>query len=274
MKGMTGLDFSAKADSKASRTVPLKNILLILILICSSVTLSGCVYLRILALRKQFTQFDKYVVVDKKDGLTFSFLTPTLYGNDIKWLGLTPVSQETKSGVTIWKHYLEKVYSNNQTETGNYDFTIDTRYQNEKLHAIYFPESFFTALPKEFFIALCKYIGQSDMDLDQGNREVRYTGGDVGSKHTLSSVKQDDIVQQFGIPYLVNNTDGINSLEYHYRVKERSTSTDTSEKTGTKYVYRFTFSQQDSLISFAVKIPIVGYIEFDFDKPELHAARN
>ncbi|MCI5121034.1 MAG: hypothetical protein D3908_07585, partial [Candidatus Electrothrix sp. AUS4] len=198
MRQATESGFSRAADKKAPRTGPSKKILLFLILICCSVTVSGCVYLRLLAFRKQLTQFDQYVVVDKKDGLTFSFLRPTLYGNDMKWLGLHPTLLETKSGVTIWKHDLEKIYNNNQTETGNYDFTIDTRYQKEKLHAVYLPERLFITLSKDFFIALCKYIGQSDMDLDQGNREVRYTGGDVNINHTLSSVKQDALVQQFG----------------------------------------------------------------------------
>lgn len=138
MNGMTGIGFSKTADKKISGTLPSKKTLLILILICFSVTMSSCVYLRILALRKQFTQFDKYIVVDKKDGLTFSFLRPTLYGNDIKWLGLYPVSQKTKSGVTIWKHILEKMYNDNQAETGSYDFPIDTRYQNEN----YMPYTF------------------------------------------------------------------------------------------------------------------------------------
>ncbi|WP_339137267.1 MAG: hypothetical protein WGN25_04535 [Candidatus Electrothrix sp. GW3-4] len=274
MNGMTGIGFSKTADKKISGTLPSKKTLLILILICFSVTMSSCVYLRILALRKQFTQFDKYIVVDKKDGLTFSFLRPTLYGNDIKWLGLYPVSQKTKSGVTIWKHILEKMYNDNQAETGSYDFPIDTRYQNEKLHAIYFPESFFTALSKDFFIALCKYMGQSDMDLDQRNREVRYRGGDVDINHTLSSVKQDALVQQFGIPYLTENKNGIDSLEYHYRVKKSSASADSSARTSTEYIYRFTFSEQDLLTGVAIKIPILGYIELDFSEPELHAAIN
>lgn len=89
---------------------------------------------------------------------------------------------------------------------------------------------------------------------------------------TLSSVKKDILVRQLGIPYLVKSENGMDFLEYHYRVRESSASTDTSEATGTEYVYRFTFSEQDSLISFAVKIPILGYIELDFDEPELHAA--
>lgn len=280
MKHTTGIGLSRTAARNVSNTVSLRGsyrkpttkAFFLLILICCSLTLSGCVYLRLLAFRKQLTQFDQYVMVDKKDGLTFSFLRPILYGNDMKWLGLQPTLQETESGVTTWRHVLKKIYKDNQSETGNYDFVIDTRYQVEKLHAVYLPERLFTTLSKDFFIALCRYAGQSDMDLNQRNREVRYTGGDVDSKHTLSSVKQDALVQQFGIPYLIENKNGIDSLEYHYRVKEGSISTDTAEEKGTEFVYKFTFSEQDSLISFAVKIPILGYIELDFSEPEVHAA--
>ena len=57
------------------------------------------------------------------------------------------------------EHVLEKIYNDNQVETGDYDFPIDTRYQNEKLYAVYLPERLFTTLSKDFFIALCKYIG-------------------------------------------------------------------------------------------------------------------
>ncbi|MCI5142420.1 MAG: hypothetical protein D3909_12035, partial [Candidatus Electrothrix sp. ATG1] len=141
VKQMTDIESSAKADRKVSLAVSSTRTLLIFILISCSVIVSGCVYLRLFKVIRQFKQFDKYVMVDKEDGLTFSFLRPILYEDDIKWLGLSPVSQNNTSGVTSWKHILEKEY-NNQSEQGNYDIVFNTRYQNEKLHSIYLSERY------------------------------------------------------------------------------------------------------------------------------------
>ncbi|MCI5137856.1 MAG: hypothetical protein D3922_05450 [Candidatus Electrothrix sp. AR1] len=273
---MTGIKSSTRADRNISDTVRklTKKTLLVLILISCSLTVSGCVYLRLLKVKRQFKQFDKYVMVDKKDGLTLSFLQPILYEDDIKWLGLSPVFQETKSGVKIWRHVLKKIYNNNPSETGNYDLVIDTRYQNKKLHALYLPERYFKHISKDFFIFLFKYMGNSDMDLDKANNTVRHTGGDIDTKHSLSLVKQDNILKMLGVPYLIESKNGTHSLEYHYKVQEASSSTNTEEKINAEYVFTFIFSKQDSLITVAAKIPILGTIELDFSEPELHSATN
>ena len=273
MKRMTGIGSSTSADRKVFGTVPLKKILLVLILISCSLTVSGCVYLRLLKVKRQFKQFDKYVMVDKEDGLTLSFLQPILYKDDIKWLGLSPVSQETKSGITTWKHIFEKKY-NNQLEQRNFDIICDTRYQNNKFHAIYFPERYFKYIQKDFFVFLLKYMGNSDMDLDTKTNTARHTGGNIDNKHVLSLVKQGNIMKMLGIPYFIENKNGTHSLEYRYRVKEVGSSTNTEEKTNAEYVFTFIFSQQDSLINFAVKFPFLGTIELDFSESELHAAAN
>ena len=125
---MKGIAFSATADRKVSYTAPSKRTLPILILISCSLTLSGCVYLRLLKVKKQFKQFDKYVMVDKEDGLTFSFLQPILYADDIKWLGLPPVFQKTESGTTTWRHVLEKI-----TTTTNQSKEITTSFSRHNI---------------------------------------------------------------------------------------------------------------------------------------------
>ncbi|MCI5212309.1 MAG: hypothetical protein D3910_26790, partial [Candidatus Electrothrix sp. ATG2] len=84
MKQITGIGFLTKADRKGSDAIRklTKKTLVMFILISCSLTLSGCVYLRLLKVKRQFKQFDKYVMVDKEDGLTFSFLKPILYEED------------------------------------------------------------------------------------------------------------------------------------------------------------------------------------------------
>ncbi|MCI5209013.1 MAG: hypothetical protein D3910_09495 [Candidatus Electrothrix sp. ATG2] len=210
-------------------------------------------------------------MVDKEDGLTFSFLRPILYEDDIKWLGLSPVSQNNTSGVTSWKHILEKEY-NNQSEQGNYDIVFNTRYQNEKLHSIYLSERYFRYIQKDFFVFLLKYMGKSKMDLDKENNTVRHAGGEIDNKHVLSSVKQENLTKMLGMPYLVESKNGTHSLEYRYRVQEGSSSTNTEEKTNAEYVITFIFSKHDSLMNVSVKFPFLGKIELDFSESALHAS--
>ncbi len=253
-----------------SGMILLKKTLLLLTLIFCALTMSGCVYLRMLEVKKQFNQFDKYVEVDKENGLTLSFLDPILYDDDIKWLGFPPASRSTRSGSTTWKHVLEKKYKENQEETGNYDLVIETRYQNEKLNAVYFSERYFVALPKDFIPSLCEYMGKSSMDIDLISAKVKCTGELDDIQPFLPLVKQGSVVQIAGIPYSSVNKNGMTTLEYRYRLKRNSLSRLSRERENAEYIVRVTFSQQDALLNIEVKIPLIGSIEVDFNGLDFH----
>ena len=85
---------------------------------------------------------------------------------------------------------------------------------------------------------------------------------------------QQELMQEAGIPYLIESKNGTNSLEYRYQLKSDLLSDDSHEKSGAEYILKFTFSKHDALITIAGKIPLLGDIKFDLGDSELDAAVN
>jgi hypothetical protein len=57
--------------------------------------LGGCVYLRLLAFKRQLADFDRHFTLQTDDGLRLGCLTPVLLPEDFRWLGLTPETVKT-----------------------------------------------------------------------------------------------------------------------------------------------------------------------------------
>ena len=57
--------------------------------------LAGCVYLRLLAFKRQLADFDRHFPLRTDDGLRLGCLTPVLLPEDFRWLGLTPETVKT-----------------------------------------------------------------------------------------------------------------------------------------------------------------------------------
>src|SRR3954470_11819852 len=59
-------------------------------LLAATFLFSGCVYLRLLQVKRQLGDFDRFFALDRHEGLRISCLTPVLLTGDFRWLGITP----------------------------------------------------------------------------------------------------------------------------------------------------------------------------------------
>src|SRR5262245_8179456 len=67
-----------------------------------SLLLGGCVYLRLLQLKRQLADFDKNFTVQLTPGLRLNCLNPVVLADDLKFLGFYPASTRTLGAAEQW----------------------------------------------------------------------------------------------------------------------------------------------------------------------------
>ena len=85
----------------------------LLVLVACALLLSGCVWTRLLALKGQFKEFDRYVVaVDDGDALLLRFKEPCFRPEDIGYLfgDETPSErgEAAADGIAVWTYRLRR----------------------------------------------------------------------------------------------------------------------------------------------------------------------
>lgn len=128
------------------------------------VGLTGCVYLRLLALKGQLNEFDKYVEVHDRGDLVLVFKKPVLSAPDLLWLTkLQPTEKRGTAPEERWSWTLEKVALPNLVETEPHQLTFVTGFVSNKLTEIAIPQRFLTVVPGRGVVALFKAFGHAEI---------------------------------------------------------------------------------------------------------------
>ena len=138
------------------------------------VSLTGCVWLRLLAFKNQLADFDRYVKVEDGQGLTLQFVKPVLYTKDLLFLmQLEPTSRATNGGAQTWFWTFVKEDAQSNAVPDNLNLTFSTSFDGNKLTAFTFSERLVTTIPKPFLLALIQAFGRAEVD--RKNRSVNFT---------------------------------------------------------------------------------------------------
>src|SRR5579884_1856892 len=88
-------------------------------LISLLISITGCVYLHLLEVRRQLSNFEDNFEIKDQNELTLVFLKPVLLTEDIIWLTeLGPTSEEGTEQGKLWKYTFEKQYSGLRMKKG------------------------------------------------------------------------------------------------------------------------------------------------------------
>lgn len=241
----------------------MKKIFAISILLFLALFTSGCVYLRLFEVKKQLAQFDKYFTLDKTNGLKIRFHKPVLYEQDMQWMGFQPTIQKEDPNGKTWHLVFEKMHPENRVEEGNYDIIFLLKYKNRKLKEVCISERYFAVIPKEFFIMIIKSMGGAKIDRKKKSASAKSTfSGDT----ELIIPKQDDILKLLGYPYVHEKNEKLNTIEYRYQIKGKTSGKMSEQSTKERYVVKFIFSEKEEKLKVEGKIPLLGSIEFVFEK--------
>ena len=150
-------------------------------LACCALLLSGCVYLRLLALKRQLAEFDTNFTLETSHGLRLGFLNPVLLSDDVRWIGLTPETAKKLGSSEQWRVRWIKQVPPGTKETGAFDLEVEMIFTDDKLTRLFIPERYFAIMPKAFVIGLLRGLGgaavdktarTADVNLAPSNREI------------------------------------------------------------------------------------------------------
>ena len=196
----------------AKRTIICVGLLLILALT------PGCLYLRLLKVKKQLADFDRYVQVKEDQGLKLIFLKPVLYSGDIQTLLGPPTSSKKTPESERWTFLFEKKYAVRKNEKGNFDVSLDMIFKDDLLSEIQLPERFLVILPKPFLVLLCKTMGNAEINM--GRQSVKGTFKYREKEASQIQVPtQDELLKSLGKSFAVNESDVNLNLHYRYQLK-------------------------------------------------------
>lgn len=143
--------------------------------------LSGCVYLRLLELKKQLGQFDRYFALQTADGFGIICHEPLLTPGDVRWIGLRPEQTKKLGLAEQWQVRWVKQLPLGITEPGQFDILVDLGFADGRLSRITIPERYFAVLPKEFLISVIRSLGRGQVDKSEKKIETTVSTTDVAT---------------------------------------------------------------------------------------------
>jgi hypothetical protein len=191
-----------------------------LLLACVALSLAGCVWTRLLAFKNQLGDFDRYVRVEDRDGLTLHFNEPVLYGKDLLFLmELEPTRRVTNGTAQTWIWTMRKVPAPGQVPAGDFDLTFSTALASNRLVGFTLSERFLASIPKPLLLGTMRSLGQADIDAKRRSATMRWV--DKGAdKESWPSLTRGALERLLGAPYLVMiPTNGVSTWVYRYRLE-------------------------------------------------------
>ncbi|MGC4071576.1 MAG: hypothetical protein QM760_03530 [Nibricoccus sp.] len=216
------------------RNPPLLRRIFAFLLLAAAILFSGCVYFRLLDLRKQLSQFDTHFKADITDGVRIEFLEPVLLADDVRWLGIYPETITTAAEKETWRVRWLKEAPPGDPETAVYDVELEVRFTDEHLSFVGIPERYFAFFPKELFMGLLRSTGAARI-----NRSSRSAEVDSAPELNAAEIPPptvESVTSTLGRPNERRLRDGLEVFRYRYRAL-------TSEKKAKPIEVTFTFDQ-------------------------------
>jgi hypothetical protein len=225
---------------------------------------SGCLFLRLLEVRRQLGDFDANFVVSVEDGLTVSFLNPVILERDLRLVGLPPTRIETDETGSDWIHVFAKQYPDRRTEDSDFDLILFSRFAGGRLSALHIDESYFAHVPKDNVLLTIRSFGNADLDIS--DRQARMEVPDEDASPGIPPPDLLDILNTLGLPYARSDTDGERWFEYRYRLQPPpSAKTEGDDDPGGKiYRLKFTFGRKDRIVGITGTLPLIGRVEISY----------
>lgn len=155
--------------------------LAVFLLVGACLLLSGCVYLRLLELKKQLGRFDQHFSLVTNDGLTLVCHTPVLRTNDLRWIGVKPETVRSLGQAAHWRVRWVKSLPPDVKEANAYDIVIEMSFVADKLTRATVPERYFALMPKTFVTGVIKSVGGGRINKSQKGIEATVGASEVAA---------------------------------------------------------------------------------------------
>jgi len=185
-----------RASFGVSRSLYARPLLLGVLLLC----LSGCVWLRLLEVKGQVSDFDQNFRVEITDRLALRFRHPVMYAEDFRYLTeLEPTRIEPNPPGMRWTVDFHKLDTHGKVELPRKTLSFWMDFNAEqKLSGFAFSPLFLAMAPPEFLEASIRSLGKGSVDT--GHRQLRVDPRDLPTIHARLPTRS--VIQGiFGKPY-------------------------------------------------------------------------
>ncbi|QFY43257.1 hypothetical protein F6R98_12015 [Candidatus Methylospira mobilis] len=182
-----------------------------------ALTLAGCVWLHVLELKNQITEFDTNFSVKVTDHFTVYFLNPVLHADDYFTLAkVEPTKKATTPEGSRWTQVFTKLDAAGKAETKKtVVFTFD--FNKEDLLAKWdFSPAFLVFMPPKFLEAAIRSLGKSKVNTDE--RHVQVAPEDL-PKVRAEQPTREKIYATLGQPSEITQEDGMTMEVYRFRTE-------------------------------------------------------
>ncbi|HEY7535231.1 MAG TPA: hypothetical protein VH878_04735 [Thermodesulfobacteriota bacterium] len=215
-----------------------KKALLYLVLLFLLIPISGCVFLRLLEVKRQLNDFDSYFRINDQKGFTITFLKPVLHTDDVLWIAKRPPTSKEENGqVEVWTYLFEKDYKGPKDEDGNFDLPIAMSFEKDKLSEIRFPDRFLKALSKPLLAKMFRSMGNAEISKWNRTASSMFQGMD-----SLEIPKREQIAMILGKPFETKDDKQDPMFTYRYGLK--NSASNLNAKVFNLFMM-FTFAQAD-----------------------------
>jgi len=174
---------------------------------------SGCVYLRLLEVKRQLADFDRHFSLETTGDLRLGCLTPVLLKDDFRWFGVTPASVQTLGQAEQWQVRWVKEVAPGAREDFAHEVEIELGFADNKFTRLVVPERYFELVSKEFLVGLMRGLGAADIDRVRRDAAVKLAA-DGNRPETI--VTEETLTTMMGQPTARETSDGHPSLRYRY----------------------------------------------------------
>jgi hypothetical protein len=164
-------------------------------LILLTLTLTGCVYLRLLQLKLQLRDFDRNFDVQTTEGLTLTMKNPVLLDDDIEeFFHWRPETRKKIGSAERWEFRWTKDRVSADGDRQPVELSFDLLFVEHKLTKLHVPETFFVAtVPKRLAISSLRSLGGARVD------KARRTAESTIGSDALAEVASERFLSEDGI---------------------------------------------------------------------------
>ena len=186
--------------------------------------LAGCIYVRLLEVKLQLTDFEKYFKIENGKGLSLVFFKPVLSSQDILAMAKRgPTSGEGDAQQMVWQYHFIKQYPHPEPEKAAYDVPVSLVFRENKLCTGTLPERFYEILPREFIIDAFKAVGRAEVNMIERSAKGSFFERDKEKGGALP--KSADIERLLGKPFSEEKSGEVTVRTFVYRLQKNSLDT-------------------------------------------------
>ena len=178
-----------------------------------ALSLGGCVYLRLLELKNQLGDFDRFFEVDLHNGFKLTCKVPVLLDEDMAFFELVPEKKEQVGVAERWHFRWVKDYAVPGEDPAASEIAADFIFVDHKLSRILLPERLFIFIPKSALLTLLRAVGHANIDAAKRTANANYQEKRADAPPLPAAA---EVTRTLGVPLEITATDSSLSWRYRY----------------------------------------------------------